>query len=142
MAATIDAVTFADPTGNYYNAGRWLWDTPEVSAPLFEILFGSAPGVQGSYSINLGFRSQEFRLKGMYVGFTADFILAQWMANTKAWVGPVDCTIGGIVLPRCFCDANATVNTPIRKLFTAGGAGTAVYAMYANIKMSCKGVKV
>ena len=135
-------VTYSFPTGNYYTAGPYLWDTPEISAPMYEILFGSAPGVAGSYSINLGFRSQDFSVKVLYVNDSAETLISTWIGHMAGWIGPVDCQVGGVTIQRCFVDAAATVNSPVRKLIVQDGGGgeKITYAMYANIKMSCKGV--
>lgn len=131
--------TYQDPTGSFYAVGKYLWDTPELSMPMYHILYGSAPGAQGSYSINMGLRSQEFTLRVMYVAVTADSLLSQWATDAAALVGPADVTLGPITLKRCFAEPGGTHCTPITKIVNSDG--DIVYMMYCNIKMSSKGAQ-
>lgn len=137
MAISFPGITYADPTGNFYAAGRWMFASAEFSGDLYNILFGSAPAVQGSYSVNLGFRSEDFSMRVLYVAASQDAVQAMWRTDKKLLVGPVDGTISGASLKRCFMDATASRNTPIEKIVNSDAA--TVFMMYANIKMSSKG---
>lgn len=131
--------TYAKPTGTFYAPGKWLWETPRLSAPLAQILFGSAPGVQGMYSIDLGLKEQEFLLRVLYVGADDSALLAEWNTDATAIVGPNDATLGSVALKRCFLDSKATICTEIEKIVAGDGQSTLLYMMYANIKASAKG---
>lgn len=129
--------TYKTPTGNIWTADKYNWGTPELSAPLAQILFGSAPGAKGSYAVNFNQKSQDVLLRVLYVG-SAETILATWNTDITAMIGPVDVAFAGITLKRCFIDAQGSVNSDIKKLMAGDGANTIVYAMYAIIKLSSK----
>ena len=137
MAISFPGITYADPVGNFYASGRWMFSTPELSGPTSQILFGSAPTVNGCYSINLGFRNEDFAMRVLYVGASVDAVQAMWRTDNAILVGPVDATLNGASLKRCFMEATASRNTPIEKIVNS--AAEVVYMMYANIKMTCKG---
>ncbi len=134
-AAFAGGPTYSPPTS--WAAGKYLWDTPECEAPLHQILFGSAPGVQGSYSIDFGFRDQGITLRVLYVDSSEDAVFSSWVADSAAMIGPADFTCGGQTFKRCFVDAKASRNTAIQKVINSDG--DVVFAMYAILKVSSKG---
>lgn len=131
--------TYADATGTFYATGKYVFETPELSPPMSQIIFGGAPGVNGSYSIDFGFRSQDFALRVLYVNTSADAVVGAFNSDMTAIVGPNDVTANGVTLKRCFVDAGATHCTPVEKIVAGDGAGTVLFMMYAIIKCSSKG---
>ncbi len=124
-----------------YAPGNYLYNAPEVEARLNEIVFGSAPGVDGSYSIDFGFREQGITLTVLYVATTYDEVFDLWVNDSATLTGPVDFTAGGKTFKRCFVEPKGTHNGDIQKMFAVTGQafqGT-VYFMFATIKVSSKG---
>jgi len=137
MEVSIDgASTYSQPV-DYTSAGQYLFDTPEIHGPNRQILFGSAPGANVSYSTDLGFKNQTIILRVLYVDETDEAVLAQWKDDCDAMATGADATVGGIDFKRCFLDAQGSVNTPIQKVIVAGGAE--MFAMYAVIKLVSQG---
>ena len=123
-------------TLNSFAPGKYNFKTPEVEAPLYEIIYGSAPACDGSYSINFGFRNQGIVLNVVYIAASEAECLSQWTADMAAIVGPSDFTVGGATFKRCFVDAAGSKNGDIEQLITDTGI---IYYMNAVIKVSSKG---
>ncbi len=128
-------------TWDVYKVGKYNKETPQVSAPAHEIVFGSAPAVNGSYSIEFGFRDQGIMLQVVYIATTEAVVMVDWIADCTALVGPNDLTIGGATFKRCFVEAGATRNSDIEKIIgvNADGTSATLYMMMAVIKVSSKG---
>ena len=136
----MEAVFAGGPTFILYNTyapGRYLMKTPEVEAQLYEIVFGSAPAVNGSYSINFGFRDQGIVMAVAYAAATEADVMNLWLNDAPTMIGPFDFTLNGKTFKRCFIDAKASHNTDIKKQIV--NAVGEVWSMGALIKIQSKG---
>lgn len=120
-----------------YAAGKYILETPELEQDLYDLVYGSAPGVNGCYSINFGFRSKGITLPVVYISATEDGCVTTFKADTTAINGPVDLTIAGMTFKRCFGVPASTKNGNIQKL--VNNNQDIVYYMPAVIKVSSKG---
>ena len=122
-------------TLNTYKAGQYNLRTPEVKGPHYQREAGGAPGVNGSFVVNSGFRSQGVDFTVLYIDTTEEAVLATYMSDVAALKGPNDLTIAGQTIKRCCLDADKTHNSDIEKVQTGEGdsSGGIFYMMVAVI---------
>jgi hypothetical protein len=132
--------TYADASGNIYVAGKYAFGSPELSPPMYQRIFGSAPAAKGEYIINFGLKRQEFVLRLMYVAADDDACLAAWAADAATLAaGVLDVTLGSKALKRCTIEASASGNLDCKDVISSDGALTRVSYMFVVAKFVSHG---
>jgi len=104
------AVTFSD-TGCYVT-GSFLKEK-RLGTPKYDIAHIPTPKVDGSGSINYGFRTHAMTFIVIYVADSEDAIVAAQVADSRAMAnGPSTIVVSGTTFNRCFLDSFEAKTTP------------------------------